>query len=258
MTNSRKPGEGRVGAAVLDNPRWVNSVFSSTNWAWLWLMVRLWLGVSWLDAGWHKIRGEGWTDGGLAIKGFWERAVVIPEQGRAPIAYDWYREFLEFLLRNELHDVFGLLVAYGQVLVGLGLLVGAFTGIAAFFGALMNWNFMLAGAASTNPVLGIIAIGVIVAWKTAGWWGVDRIILPYMGVPWKRGTLLGGGPVSVEGGVDARLVWHVEQWVRMLAASAVAVFALVGLDGALQILTFGLAVLLAAVTGTGSFFFSKR
>ena len=159
---------------TLDNPRWVNALFSSTGWAWLWMMIRLWLGVRWFEAGWHKTSEDAWTGGGAAVKGYWERAIAIPEQGRPPIAYDWYREFLEFLLNAELHGLFGWLIAWGEVAVGIGLIVGAFTGIAAFFGAVMNWNFMLAGTASTNPVLGLVAIGVMVAWKTAGWWGADR------------------------------------------------------------------------------------
>lgn len=258
MSDRQPSGEGRTRATVLDNPRWVNALFGSTNWAWLWLMVRVWLGVRWVEAGWHKTREEAWTGGGMAVKGFWERVVAIPEQGRPPIAYDWYREFLEFLLRNELHGVFGVLIAYGEVLVGVAFIVGAFSGIAAFGGVLMNWSFMLAGTASANPVLGIVGLAVMVAWKTAGWWGADRIILPCVGAPWSRGALFGGGRLSVEGGTDAGTGWQVEQWARMLVATAIAVAALGGLDGVLQIGAFALATLLAALTGTGVRFFAKR
>jgi hypothetical protein len=34
-------------------------------------------------------------------------------------------------------------VAYGELLIGIALIGGAFVGIAAFFGAFMNFNFML-------------------------------------------------------------------------------------------------------------------
>ena len=76
----------------------------------------------------------------------------------------------------------------GAVLVGVGiaLILGAFTGIAAFFGALMNWNFMLAGSASTNPVLFLVALGLIMAWKVAGYIGADYFLLPWIGTPWTR------------------------------------------------------------------------
>ena len=101
---------GAGNGATLDNPRWVNTLFSGTGWAWLWMMVRLWLGVRWFEAGWHKTSEEAWTGGGAAVRGFRERAVAVPEQGRPPIAYDWYREFLEFLLNAELHGLFGWFV----------------------------------------------------------------------------------------------------------------------------------------------------
>ena len=73
--------------------------------------------------------------------------------------------------------------------VGLGLLFGVLTGFAAFFGALMNMSFLLAGSTSVNPVLFTLAIGLILAWKVAGYYGVDRFLLPALGAPWKPGAL---------------------------------------------------------------------
>ncbi|MEE9215871.1 MAG: hypothetical protein V3U32_00405 [Anaerolineales bacterium] len=67
----------------------------------------------------------------------------------------------------------------------MALVLGAFTGIAAFFGALMNWNFMMAGSASTNPLLFVIAIGLILASKVAGYYGLDYFLLRWLGTPWK-------------------------------------------------------------------------
>ena len=67
--------------------------------------------------------------------------------------------------------------------------MGAFTGIAAFFGAFMNMSFLLAGSASSNPVMFTAAIGVMLAWKVAGYYGVDRYLLPVLGTPWKPGGL---------------------------------------------------------------------
>jgi len=79
----------------------------------------------------------------------------------------------------------GKLVAFGETAVGVGLILGAFVGIAAVAGAFMNMNFMLAGSASSNPVLLILAIVLILAWKTAGYIGLDRFLLPLLGTPWK-------------------------------------------------------------------------
>ena len=59
-------------------------------------------------------------------------------------------------------------------------------GIAAFFGALMNMSFLLAGTVSTNPVLFFAGILLILAWKNAGYIGIDRFLLPALGTPWKH------------------------------------------------------------------------
>ena len=102
----------------------------------------------------------------------------------------WYRDFLNFLIANESYTWFAKLIAFGEVLIGIGLILGFFTGIAAFFGAFMNWNFMMAGSASTNPLLMVLAVGLMMAWKVAGYYGADRWVLPMLGTPWHGGTLL--------------------------------------------------------------------
>ena len=69
-------------------------------------------------------------------------------------------------------------MAFGEVLVGIALILGLFAGAAAFFGAFMNFNFLLAGTVSTNPILLVLAIGILAAWRTAGYIGLDRWVLP--------------------------------------------------------------------------------
>ncbi len=172
---------------ALKDPKIATFLFSDTRMAIFWLVARLYLGWQWLDSGRHKVTDEGWMDGGMALKSFWERVVAVPEQGRPAITYGWYREFIQFMLDNEWYTWFAKLVAVGEVLIGVALILGLFTGIAAFFGALLNFNFMLAGTASTNPVLFIIALGLIIAWKIAGYIGLDAYVLPRIGTPWKPG-----------------------------------------------------------------------
>ena len=94
---------------------------------------------------------------------------------------------MQALIDGGSHVWFAKFVAVGELLVGIALVLGIFTGIAAFFGGLMNFNFMLAGTASTNPVLFLAAILLIMAWKVAGWWGLDRFLLPLLGTPWRPG-----------------------------------------------------------------------
>ena len=113
----------------------------------------------------------------------------IPEGGRPPITYGWYRSFLTSLLEMEAYTWMAPLIVIGEILIGIGLLVGVLTGFAEFFGAFLNFNFMLAGTASSNPVLFILAILVLIAWKVAGWYGGDRWLLPLLGTPWGGGHL---------------------------------------------------------------------
>lgn len=44
----------------------------------------------------------------------------------------------------------------------------------------------MAGSASTNGLLFALAIALMLAWKVAGWYGLDRWLLPLLGTPWQR------------------------------------------------------------------------
>ncbi|NLN28310.1 MAG: DoxX family membrane protein [Firmicutes bacterium] len=171
--------------STFPDPPYVQTLFGSARFAWLWTLVRLYVGWAWLTAGWDKVGNPAWVQTGAAVRGFWTQAVAVPETGRAPITYDWYRSFLNFLLEGEHYVWMAKLIAWGELLIGIGLILGALTGFAAFFGALLNFNFMLAGTASTNPVLFFLSILLIMAWKVAGWYGLDRWLLPLLGTPWK-------------------------------------------------------------------------
>jgi thiosulfate dehydrogenase [quinone] large subunit len=169
----------------VSDPILVTKLFNTTQFAWLWAVIRIYVGYQWLTSGWGKATGKGWVDGGAALKAYFTRVAAIPETGRPAITYDWYRSFIQFLLDTNSYTWFAKFVAYGEVLVGVCLILGILTGFAAFGGALMNFNFMLAGTASTNPVLFLFAILLILAWKTAGYLGADRYLLPLIGTPWK-------------------------------------------------------------------------
>lgn len=174
---------------IVSDPPAITDLLSNTRWSILWLVIRLYLGYEWFIHGVQKLQNPAWVQTGEALKGFWTGAVKIPETGRPPVAFDWYRSFLQVLLDSGAYTWFAKLVVAGEVLVGLALILGLFTGVVAFLGGFMNWNFMMAGAASVNPVFFVLSIILIMAWKTAGWLGVDRWLLPLLGVPWKPGKL---------------------------------------------------------------------
>lgn len=184
---------GTKAATYYEDPPITRILFNTTRFAWLWAIIRVWLGWQWIDAARHKIGVEAWTGTGVALKAFWERAVAVPQAPARPaIAFEWYRDFLQFLLNTNSYTWFAKLVAYGELLIGIALIVGAFVGIAAFFGGLMNWSFMMAGSASTNPMLFALAIVLILAWKVAGYFGLDRVLLPVLGTPWRPGKVFNG------------------------------------------------------------------
>jgi thiosulfate dehydrogenase [quinone] large subunit len=177
----------------IEGPAFTRFLFGNSRAGLFWLPIRLYLGFSWLEAGWHKFTDPAWVgaDAGTALAGFWERAVATPEGGRPPISYDWYRAFIQTLLDNGAENWMTYVITFGELAVGIGLIIGLLTGFAAFFGAFMNMSFLLAGSSSTNPVLFTLAIGLMLAWKVAGYYGVDRYLLPMLGTPWRPGTIAG-------------------------------------------------------------------
>ena len=167
----------------VSDPPLVQKLLGSRALAWIWILPRLYVGYSFFDASLHKIADPKWVQTGEALKGFWLGVVTTTPK---PVAYfDWYRNFIQYMLDIQAYTWFGKLVAYGELLVGIALIVGAFTGLAAFGAGLMNWNFLMAGTVSSNPLLFAIGVLLILAWKTAGYWGADRFLLPLLGTPWK-------------------------------------------------------------------------
>lgn len=162
------------------------------------LIVRFYVGYEWLTAGWEKLTGHSISFGvasksglwvfsghdGAAIQGFVAGAVA-QAKGANPAVQGWYASFLQsFVLPHA--ALFAYVITFGEVLVGIALILGLLTGIAAF----MNLNYILAGAVSTNPILGFLALFLILAWRVGGYYGLDRYVLPLLGTPW-TGRLTG-------------------------------------------------------------------
>ena len=170
---------------ILHDPPLAQVLFSDTRFAPVWLVVRVLLGWAWLQPGLEKLGDPTWMQTGEALRGFWERAVVIPESGRPPISFEWYRNFIQGMLDSGSYTWFAKIIAIGELAVGIALVLGFFVGVAAFLGAFMNFNYIMAGSASSNGLLGLGAVLLILAWKTAGYYGLDRFILPKLGMTWQ-------------------------------------------------------------------------
>ncbi len=175
-------------ASQFTDPPFTRFLFADPRMAWLWAAVRLYMAYTWITSGWGKLNNPAWVNTGEALKSFWVGA--LKTDPKPVITFDWYRAFIQFLVDTQAWTWFSKLVVAGELLVGVALLLGAFTGVAALFGGLMNWSFMMAGTTSVNPVFFFLSVLLIMAWKIAGYWGLDRFLLPALGTPWRLGYVL--------------------------------------------------------------------
>ena len=175
----------------IPEPNITRFLFADRRMAPVWLVVRVYLGYLWLTAGIGKVREGGWIGEGAGggVQGFAQGALQ-QTGGEHPQVTGWYAGFLENVVIPNA-TLFSYLVTFGEILVGLGLIVGLFTGIAAFFGGFMNASFIFAGTAGANPLMFILAILIMMAWRVAGYWGLDRWALPAIGVPGYPGSAFG-------------------------------------------------------------------
>jgi thiosulfate dehydrogenase [quinone] large subunit len=143
-----------------------------------WLGVRLLLAYEWLTAGLEKVQSAAWVGDKVpaGIHGFLAGAVT-KTAGAHPTVFGWYGDFLNsFAIPNE--RVFTYMVAYGEVLIGAALLLGLFTKWAAFWGAFMNLNFILAGSTSANGYMMALEVGLVFAGLGVSFYGLDTFVLP--------------------------------------------------------------------------------
>jgi thiosulfate dehydrogenase [quinone] large subunit len=178
--------------APVGEPPIAQLLFADPRLAWFWLLVRLYAGYQWVAAGMEKLGNPAWTGSkaGTAIAGF--VAGALPKAaGAHPDVAGWYAGFLQaFVLPHA--ALWSWLIVFGEIAVGVGLILGLFTGIAAFFGGLLNANYLLAGTVSTNPMLFILATWLVLAWRVAGYYGLDYWVLPAVGVPGGTGGVFRG------------------------------------------------------------------
>ena len=151
-------------------------------WEWLkeskimavgWLALRVWLGVMWIQAGWAKLWGAENTaflhHNGAGVAGF---------ATHAKPAYTWWGSFLHsFVVPNS--GWIGVLVAVSELVIGVALVAGLFTRIAALGSLALLFTYVMSGTASVCAFYALVAIVILTMWKTASWIGVDGLIAGY-------------------------------------------------------------------------------
>lgn len=139
------------------------------------LLVRLYVGYEWITAGWHKLTG------GFDAGGFLKNAVTKPIVDKATneLVYPTFTAFVNNVALPNV-KIINVMIPIGELLVGLGLILGGLTAAAAFFGLLMNFMFMFAGTVSTNPWMILLGGLIFMAGANAGKYGLDFYLLPYL------------------------------------------------------------------------------
>jgi thiosulfate dehydrogenase (quinone) large subunit len=171
------------------NLRVADWLFRSSAASVIWLVVRVWLGYQWANAGYQKIWGSEkssfWFGGGAGVKGFATAGVLGSSTGKGGASYGWWAGFLHnFVIPNA--SWIAKLIALAELAIGIALILGFLTGLAALAGLLLNLIYMFTGSAGVNPAYAILSMGLILAWRNAGLLGLDRLVL---GGVWRRNQL---------------------------------------------------------------------
>jgi thiosulfate dehydrogenase (quinone) large subunit len=149
----------------------------------LWLVARVWLGYGWLNAGYQKLWGSEkaafWNGAGAGVKGFATAGVAGSKAGTGGASYGWFAGFLHgFVIPNA--SWIAKVVAVGEFAIGILLILGLLTGAAAAAGLVLNIVYMFSGSSGVNPAYAIVAVFLILAWRNAGYIGLDRFAFPMM------------------------------------------------------------------------------
>lgn len=71
------------------------------------------------------------------------------------------------------------LISFGELLIGIALIVRGLTTFAAVMGMILNFSYLLAGTVSTNPNMIIFEIFLMVTGFNTGFYGLDYWITPW-------------------------------------------------------------------------------
>lgn len=142
----------------------------------IWLIIRGYLAYEWILAGYHKIINPAWVGdkAGTAITGFLQGALT-KTSGAHPDVQAWYAFLIQHIALPQA-QILSYVIAFGELFVGILLVLGLFTSVAAALGLAMNVSYLLAGTVSINPQMAVLQAVLLVACKTSGWLGLDGLI----------------------------------------------------------------------------------
>jgi thiosulfate dehydrogenase [quinone] large subunit len=155
------------------------------NWSVGYLAARLYVGWEFLDAGWLKATSGWYTHhaGTAEVQGILGGAIAQSKASAKdpfpPVAH-WFAYLANHVFIPHAHLI-SYLVVTGEMAVGIGLILGLFLRLSAFFGITLNALFMFAGAlgAGLNPEMVILGFVVMTGASAAVYAAsADRFALP--------------------------------------------------------------------------------
>jgi thiosulfate dehydrogenase (quinone) large subunit len=197
MTSVKTSVESSVNAIIGEPAQRTNL----TAWEWLkgskvaalaWTAMRVWLGVMWIQAGSAKLWGAesaAFLHGGSGVAGF---------AAHGTPAYSWWGSFLHgFVVPNA--GGIGVLVAVAEFAIGVALVAGLFTRVAALGSLALLFTYVMSGTASVCAFYALFAVVILVMWRTSSWIGIDGLVAGYrqrhpdmftrfFHLPWERGA----------------------------------------------------------------------
>lgn len=143
----------------------------------LFIPIRLYFGWEWIQGGWEKVQ-SGWLSSGKPVAGFAVGALKQTGGEHPPVAYGWWVSSLRFLRDTGwASSAMAWIVTMGELVIGVALILGIFTGIVAALGATLNFAFMFSGSAGVKPAYLLAEVLLIAAWRVAGQVGADFWLL---------------------------------------------------------------------------------
>ena len=156
-----------------------------------WLAVRVWVGIMWIQAGVSKVWGAEnpsfMHNNGAGVAGF---------AGHGVAAYSWWGSFMHsFVVPNA--SWIAVMVAFGELAIGLGLAFGFLTRIAAIASLALLFTYVMSGTASVCAFYALCALIVLATWRTSTWIGIDGLINGYRQRR-RHAVTVDAAPVAVE------------------------------------------------------------
>jgi thiosulfate dehydrogenase [quinone] large subunit len=156
-----------------------------------WLAVRVWVGIMWIQAGVSKVWGAEnpsfMHNNGAGVAGF---------AGHGVAAYSWWGSFMHsFVVPNA--SWIAVMVAFGELAIGLGLAFGFLTRTAALASLALLFTYVMSGTASVCAFYALCALIVLATWRTSTWIGIDGLINGYRQRR-RHALTVDAAPVAVE------------------------------------------------------------